>query len=294
MVDLIVLLILAVYCVRGYRRGMVLNLAALGALAVAVVVSGPLGPVVGAILRSNWSPAASNLVGRTIAGVAIYIPLLVLAHVVDRVLGRSADGELRSWNRGWGLACGIVTGLVVALVLLFLVDLAVKVLPPGESRLVEIGRRSILRKRVSALNPADRFLVTDTLRLVRRAREDPAVRERARAHPQLRKIIEHPRLRPLVEDEELVEALRAYRVEAVLANEKVREALADDELRDLLAAPETLAAIRQVLGEKNAASSAAEGGQAGTTPPAQESGPVVPAETPTSRATGAPAPQVSR
>jgi uncharacterized membrane protein required for colicin V production len=251
MIDIILVVVVFFLGVRGYLRGAVLSLLGLAALVVAVIASAPLGPIVGRSLaaQSHLSLGSSYLLGRILAGVAIYIPAIVLAHIVDRRVGRDEEGELRSWNRSLGVLGGLLSGVVIALLLLFVLDVAVKVLPAGEGWLMEASRTSLLRRAVSPHNPADRFLVTDLLKVLRVAQDDPDVLRQLRQTEAFRRLLAHPDVQPLLEDEGLARAVRDQQLERILENENLRRVLADRELRRMIFSPEMRQAIRDVLAE---------------------------------------------
>ncbi|KPK65963.1 MAG: hypothetical protein AMK73_01350 [Planctomycetes bacterium SM23_32] len=252
MVDLAAILVIVLSAVRGFLRGALLSLFTLVALVGAFVASAPVGPPVARFLmaREGWSGGLSYVLGRVIAGICIYVPLAILAHVADRKIGRTKKGELRPWNRNLGLIGGIASGLIVVLVLLFVVDLALKVYPAKTGLVVQSARRSLLRRVASAFNPADRFLVTDGLRVLRAAQNDPQVLERLREDPEIRQLLEHPDLQPLLADQKLAQALRQYDLEAVLANQNVRKALANGELRAQMTSPRVRAALHNVMQQR--------------------------------------------
>lgn len=251
MVDLVAIAVLAFCAVRGYFRGAVRNVLELAALAVAYFGSGPFASPIGRILTAwtGLSAGAAYLGGRAIAALCIYVPLAIAATIADRRFGRTKEGKRKRWNRILGAAFGFAFGLFVALLFLFLADVGVKVFPSASGFAVRSARASFLRRGVSRFNPADRFLITDVLRLLRAARDDPEVLRRLSEHRQIRTIMNHPLFRKLQQDEQFAAALRNQQITAVLSNRNLQNLLADKELRSLILSPQTRAAFREAMGE---------------------------------------------
>jgi uncharacterized membrane protein required for colicin V production len=249
MVDLAALLIIVLSAIRGFLRGALLSFLALVALVAAFLASGPLGPIVARLMldREGWTVGTAGLVGRLVAGACIYALLLVGAHLVARKVGRTREGRLRPWNRNLGLLGGLLSGAILVLILVFLVDLGLKVSPNASGVMVRSARRSVLRRMVSPINPADRFAVTDALRVLRAAQQDPQVLKRLRQDPAVREVLEHPDMKPLLQDRELADAIRAYNVEAVFSNDNVRRAMGNPELRRQITSPRVRAALQRAM-----------------------------------------------
>lgn len=252
-VDLVLILIVVLCIVWGYTRGGVLDILGLAALLAACLFSAPIAPLLARVFlaHTSWSAGVSYVVARLVAGLCIYIPLIVLAGFIDRRIGRSEEGVPHPWNRLLGAACGLATGLAFLFILLFLVDVGVKVFPDASGWPVESARGSVLRRCVSTFNPADRYLLTDGLRLVRAARQDPEVFGRLSKDPDVRRLLDAPALKALLEDKEFVAAARARNIGAVVSNEHFRRVLEDKELREIIVSPELHAALEKALAESS-------------------------------------------
>ncbi|NLW50133.1 MAG: hypothetical protein GXY85_04720 [Candidatus Brocadiaceae bacterium] len=246
-VDLIVVLVVVLLALRGYSRGAIFSLLGLVALAAAWVLSGLLGGPVAAAVGGwlAWSPGVAYLASRLVLCVMIYLPLALLALAVDRRLRAAESETLHAFNRGVGAACGLAWGLVTAFVLLAVADVWVKALPDAGGFFAQSARKSALRKAVGRANPADRFFVTDALKLLRAARRDPEVLKRLSADPRVRPLLEHPDLQTVVEDDELAARIREDPFAAITQDERIGRLLGNRELRRLILSAETLAAVRQ-------------------------------------------------
>jgi len=248
MLDLVLVLIVVLCAVWGYLRGGLVSVLALGALIVAYLASAPLGPVAAGVLAPHLPAGAAYLVGRLVAGLCVYIPLAIVAGVVDRKIGRTREGKVHRWNRALGTVCGLASGLVWFFMVVFVADVAIKVFPEARGRVAGSAKRSLFRRWLSPLNPADRFLVTDVLRLLRTAQQDPQVMQRLMEREEVRRLFDNLKFKRLVEDEQLARALRSGRVDAVLANRNLQNLLADKELQSLVLS-EMRTALQEVLKE---------------------------------------------
>jgi hypothetical protein len=197
--------------------------------------------------KTAWSAGAAHITGRLIGFFLLYVGLMGLGTVIDYRFRKIKSVSLQGMNRGIGGVCGFVWGAVLCFLLLCLGDVWLKVFPDTQGYLADSVRASRLRQRISGFNPADRFLVTDTLRLLRAARQDPELLERLRAKPQMRKIIENPDMVKLAGDAELQQAIQDQDYSRVLKNENLRAVLKNRELREMLLSPETRATIQEVL-----------------------------------------------
>jgi uncharacterized membrane protein required for colicin V production len=250
--DLLLIAIVLLSAMGGYVRGALQQVLGLAALLAAYLISAPFGPMAGRMVmaRADWSAGVSYAVGRLIAGLIIYAILTVAIVVVTRALKPEKRGPLQSWNRWLGSFVGLMWGLVLLFTVLFLADVALKVLPEASGWAVSSARRSLLRRWAAPVNPADKFLVTDTLRMVRAAREDPKLVRRLSRHTEVRKLLEHPDFKAVLRDEKLVAALHRKDVNAVLKNENFGRLLANKELMSLALSREVRSAVQDVFAEE--------------------------------------------
>jgi uncharacterized membrane protein required for colicin V production len=248
-IDIAIVLVLVLCAVWGVLRGGLFHLLGIVALIAAWFLSAPLGPLVSGYILSKtaWSAGAAHITGRLIAFFLLYVGLMGLGTVIDYRFRKIKSVSLQGMNRGIGGVCGFIWGAVLCFLLLCLGDVWLKVFPDTDGYLADSVRASKLRQRISDVNPADRFLVTDTLRLLRAARQNPELLEQLRAKPQIRKIIENPDMVKLAGDAELQQAIQDQDYSRVLKNENLRAVLKNRELRQMLLSPETRATIQGIL-----------------------------------------------
>jgi hypothetical protein len=249
MFDVLSIVLLIVCVLWGYVRGILRGLLSLASLLVAYWGSAPLGASFGHALvgRAGWPEVVDYTVGRVAAGLLIYVSLTVSAHVADRKFGQTRQGIARRWNRNWGAVGGLVSGLLLVLMLLFAADSLLKAFPDARGALADSARNSTLRKLVSRFNPADSFLMTDTVRLLIAARNDPEVLRRLSEDPQIKALLQEPDVRSVMEDQGLAEALRTGQIESILQNQNLRRLLNNAELRQKILSPEVREAMREAV-----------------------------------------------
>jgi len=251
MLDFAIIVVVLLCVLRGYLRGVLKDLLGLAALVVAYVVSAPFGSSVGQLLaqHSGMSASAAYTAARVAAGVVIFVSLKISAHVADARFGKDETGVTVSWNRNLGALVGLTFGLMAALIVLFLADSLCKAFPASQNALVRAAGRSHLRRWVSAYNPADRFLVTDLLRLLSVAHDKPEVLDRLKEDPRVEQLLETPTLERALKDEDLIEAVRNREFGKVAENDNLKALLGDADLMRHIFSPELRAAIRQVIEE---------------------------------------------
>ena len=249
MLDVFCLLVVLLSALWGYLRGGLSEFLGMVALVAAYFGSAPLGGTLAFAPARLWDmpPGRAYLVARVAAGVGIYVLLMVFAWIANRKFGRSKEGVTYRWNRALGGVMGLGNALLIVLAVLFIGDALVKVYPEQKGALLAAVRRSHFRRMVSGLNPADRFLMTDSLRFLRVVREDPDIIGELRDKPQVRRILEHPDIQEASRDKELQDAVENRDFARILKNERVRHILVNKELMRKLFSKDMQEAMRSAL-----------------------------------------------
>lgn len=247
MIDVLSCILVLVCILAGYLRGILRGALSLLALLAAYFASATAAaPFARALTRLlKLPPGAAYAPGRVLAGLAIYLSLLVSVHLLDKKVGRSREGTPRPWNRNLGALAGLVFGLVLVFWVMCLGDALVKAFPERKGRLAASVRRSTLRRLVKNVNPADRFLVTDSLRLLNAAREDEEVLEKLTDKEPVKRLLDHPKVQAVLENEELMAALQAGRIAELVKNQEIRDLLRDRQVRELFFSEELRASVRE-------------------------------------------------
>jgi hypothetical protein len=199
----------------------------------------------------GWSNGLTYAAGRGVAALLIYISLQISGHIADRKFGRNRVGVTRRWNRNLGALGGALSGALLVVLLLFVLDAIVMAFPDGSGGFIESARSSQARRWISGINPAHRFMVTDVLKLLRVAQDDPErVRDLLSEHPTVQQTVEEVRqdaeVQRVLNDAELMAAIEEFRVGDILGNENLRMLLQDSELLRKLLSEEMRAAVRDV------------------------------------------------
>ena len=138
--DLLLLGMLALMGLGGFRRGLIVGVLSLGGLVLGAYVGSRLGPQVVGGDESRWLPIATLLGAVVGAGLLQSVAVLVGRSLRTLV----AIGPLRALDAAGGAALGIATGLVFCWVLG-----AVLLYLPGQTELRRQAQRSTI---LSALN----------------------------------------------------------------------------------------------------------------------------------------------
>ncbi len=249
MFTVIVIIVLLVCIGWGYLRGALKDVLGLAALVVAYLASAPFGRSLGGWLAAHYGMSAGNayVVARVCAGLVIYVSVKISAAVANRRFGQDETGVTLRWNRNLGAVLGLVYGLVLVLIVVFLADSLHKAGVQGG--FVDSVSKSWVDQRLGPYNPADKFLLTDVLKLLRQAREHPEVVERLQQSPAVQALLDRPDVQAVLNDEDLAEAIRSGDVGRVLENEDLKKLLKDRDLMRQILSPEVRDAIRKAVTE---------------------------------------------
>jgi len=233
LIDVIAICVVLGFTLAGFLSGILRTSLWVVALLVAyfasVRVTAPFAHLAGAV--ASLPAGTAHVLGRVAAGIAIYVSLVVFARIADRKVGRFNSGVLKRWNRNGGALAGLVFGTLLVFCGLCVADALLKASPESEAFFARKARASRLRALVSPINPADRFLITDFLRLLSAVKQDPVLLEKLKEQEEYRVFLENPKVKAVLEDEQLMEAIRAGNWSEVLAHERTRALLKDEELR---------------------------------------------------------------
>jgi len=245
-----VIIVLLLCITWGYLRGALRNLLGLAALAIAYAASAPFGRTLGAWTAGHWQLSAGSayILARVGAGLAIYVSLKISAAVANRRFGQDETGVTRRWNRDLGAVLGLVYGLVLLLIVVFLADSLHKA--GMEGSFVGSVSNSWLGSRLSTYNPADKFMLTDVLKLLRDAREDPEVLQQLKQDPQVQTLLVRPGVRAVLDDQELADAIHQGDYGRVLNNPNLKDLLKDKDLMRQILSPDLRSAVKKVVKER--------------------------------------------
>ncbi len=127
--DLTVLIIVIVFAIRGYRKGLLHQIGALISMIAGVVVSVRFTPMLAAQL-----PGSENVRSVSAFILLLLAATLVVWGVVNMLSRIITNLKLNSWNNQMGALLGVVYGILWAMALTFI--LLIYAVPVPESRIV--------------------------------------------------------------------------------------------------------------------------------------------------------------
>ncbi len=113
--DLIVLILVIVFAVRGYQKGLVNQLGALIALIVGSIISVRYTPSI-----SDFMPGSGNTQAAVAFIVIVLVATLVVWNIVNALAKLVSKLKLNSWNNQMGMLFGVVNGIIMSMILTFL------------------------------------------------------------------------------------------------------------------------------------------------------------------------------
>jgi hypothetical protein len=248
-IDAAAILIVLLFALHGYWRGLLRKLAGIGAFVIASITVGIVAERAAAWVSQRWDvhPVLVYLPCCVVGWLVIFIVCRVLLGSVAGALGGGADGKPSSWNRQLGAIFGAVEALalcwfVVGILLSFPPDWRKERMPAVHKEL----DRSVLAKVTQQTNPsifvAFGTLISDMDVLA----SEPEALEELAADPSVRKVVANRKVMEVLTDEGLVEEWRQGRRMSFLTDRKVLNALEDSEVAGLLRDPEFREAVHKV------------------------------------------------
>ena len=261
MVDFLAVALVLAFALVGFLRGILRQALSAGAVAAAYLASAVLGgPLAAMVLKwREMSSGMAYMVGRVIGGTVVFVSLSIAVRLADKRFGRTRHGVLQPWNRNLGALAGLLFGAVLAVSLLCVADAAYKAMPESQSPLVKAAGFSYFRTWITGHNPADRFLITDSLKFARMVHANPEAMQKLSERSEIQELFDAPAIQAVVTDEELMaqidEAVKnndPAQLLKIAGNEKIRNLLSDSSLRKKLLSPEVRNAISEAAKDAEA------------------------------------------
>ncbi len=249
MLDVLVIVIVLVFALLGFLRGILHGGLMIGALVLAYFASAALQTPLGGVVRSlHLVPSGLAFpVGRAVGGLLVFVSLAFAAHLADKRIGRTRQGMVVSWNRNLGALVGMLFGAGLSFCILCSADAFYKAYPDSEGWWTKRAGESQLRKLVTPINPADRWLLTDSLKLVRQVKEHPEKVGEVGENEVFQKLMDAPVIKAILDDEDLMDAFGRRDLKRIASDKKVRDLLSDPELRKLMFSEEMRAALKEIV-----------------------------------------------
>jgi membrane protein required for colicin V production len=133
-IDLLILIPIVWGCIRGFMRGLVMELATLTGLILGIIAAFYFASDLGGLLRQYFTFGESA--ARIISSVLIFTAVMLIAWLVGKAIEKTVELIALGWlNKLLGAVVGIVKGAVVAALLLYVVvyfDKNQKIITPRE------------------------------------------------------------------------------------------------------------------------------------------------------------------
>lgn len=234
-IDLIVLGAVVLFGLLGLITGFLSQLFSIAALAAAWFLSRPVGVVVADFIRarSDTGESTAFVLGRIIAGLAIFTAAKILFHVVNHFVGK-APGSIKATNRALGGVFGGAKAFIIAWILLCLVAALPEFFQEKKPDVYGMLQDSLMNRAVEAYNPAkESRMVVAGRGLVKMLKRDPRSLERLKDNPEVAELMSvlKDKISERVKDPETLEKIRSGDLSPLLG---MPELLSDPEVRDAL------------------------------------------------------------
>jgi membrane protein required for colicin V production len=118
--DLLILIPVVWGCIRGFSKGLILELTSLIGLIVAILAARYFAPDLAAMLNDYVTLGAVAM--KVLANVLIFVAVMLLFWLIGWIITKVADLVLLGWlNKLLGAVFGLLKGVVIAALLLMIV-----------------------------------------------------------------------------------------------------------------------------------------------------------------------------
>ncbi|HUT36753.1 MAG TPA: CvpA family protein [Planctomycetota bacterium] len=236
--DLVIVILVVLFALLGYYRGLLRHLASVGALVVASLTAGIVGRwAVGLLTRAPAMPSPTTY---AIACVAAWVVVFLLSRfVLGRIakkLGSDEQGGPKPWNRKLGALAGAAEVLLLAWVVVGILD----ALPEDfrKERLPTVHRElegSLFTNWVvRPTSPATLLEIQPLVSDLAVLSEHPEALRGVEQKPEIQKVARHPKVLAVLADPALIQEWTDGHYGRFFSDRKVREALEDSELRTMI------------------------------------------------------------
>ena len=243
-IDIVALLFVVLLTVLGWFRGLVAQIATLGA-AVLLYLTRDLwaDPVTGVLGAGVPTLAEHPVLGRLVAFVLLYLSILVVVFIIERAVIKKV-GPLKLSNHWLGAVLGAVKGVAYAVIAVWLVEAAVLWEQEPEEATPGWLADSLVVRQVGPWNPVRLFslkeMVEEAAERVREAKaagwEDPTDRDAGTEDEVSRSdaIEDSPPVMTLITETAERNGWSKLNYRQLATDPRVRRVLADPEVKDLL------------------------------------------------------------
>lgn len=121
LLDFLLLIPIVWLCIRGFGKGLVLELATLAGLALGILAAYFFADELEAMITDYFSFSSSAT--RIIAYIIIFLLVLLVLFIVGKLVEKSVDMVALGWlNKLLGAIIGIAKGILLVCIVLFLIE----------------------------------------------------------------------------------------------------------------------------------------------------------------------------
>ncbi|MDX9907641.1 MAG: CvpA family protein [Bacteroidales bacterium] len=121
LLDFIVLLPVVWLCIRGFIKGLIIELATLAGMALGILAAYYFAADLQALMQDYFSLSENGT--RIVAYILIFLVVLLIVWIIGKLVEKSVDLMAMGWlNKLLGAIVGIIKGVVIVCVALYLVE----------------------------------------------------------------------------------------------------------------------------------------------------------------------------
>jgi len=237
-IDVVVGVLVVVFSIYSYFRGLLRKLAGIGALVIACVGAGVAGRAIAEFAATRWNITVMPvlyIVSGVLGWVLLYIGSRIVLGYVARRLGSDKEGEPKGWNKALGALFGAMQVLLVCWFVVAIFDAI-----PEDTRARRLGplhrdmEDSWFAWGTHVTSPAARLELQPLIADLSAVSESPVVLRNLQYEESVRELLEHEKVQAVMADEKLLEEFKTGRLRRFFSDRRVRDALEDSEVRDAL------------------------------------------------------------
>jgi uncharacterized membrane protein required for colicin V production len=237
--DGVVGIILLLFALHGFWRGLLRKLAGIASLVIASLAAGYVGSWLAAYAVQRWgvsSPAVTTMC-IMVGWIMLFVVCRIVLGLVARKLGSTAGGTPASWNRWLGALFGAVEAGVPLWFLVGVADaIPEDVRASSLPRLHEEMKHSVFAAFTHETSPLAYLELKPLIEDFAVIYKNPQVLQGLSQEKEVKALLDNPKVKEILKDPELVGELQQGGYVRFLTDRKVRNALEDPSIRQLLRA----------------------------------------------------------
>jgi membrane protein required for colicin V production len=118
--DVIVLIPVVWGCIRGFSKGLIIELATLVGMILGIMAAYYFSPQAGRFLEEYFTFSDSAL--RVVSYILIFLSVLLVSWIIGKIVTKVADLVMLGWlNKLLGAVFGLLKGVIIAAILLMVI-----------------------------------------------------------------------------------------------------------------------------------------------------------------------------